>query len=533
MYTSFFGFKENPFNLTPDPRYLFLSSYHKEALDHLLYGINERKGFIAITGGIGTGKTTLCRALLSHLDESTRTALVLNAFTSDMELLETINQEFGIEDAPKSETKKGYIDLLNGFLLENFSNGGNAVLLIDEAQNLSRNVLEEIRMLSNLETEREKLIQIVLVGQPELKELLNSYSLKQLNDRIMVRYDLKPLDPGDVKGYIEHRMVVAGGKGNLAFTKGAIQKIYEYSQGNPRRINAVSDRALLLAYARGKNVIPKEMMGQAIEEIRGARMVEPRRAGWSWRKVASLSALLLTLIVVAGFGGWSYRAYILKILKEEPKRAEVKIPQALPQALPKAPLPEKKASLFLDEKTSLSVLFDLFNVKEKGDNAYLEGGHLGLISFSVEPEYYVMFKKPFRVSVVGPEDPTSANHRYLLIRQITGGEGIAVDAEGKERRVSRSFILEHWGRKVSWAYSYKSKAAFLRKGMSLPDVAVIQRSLNDIGYLLKPTGIYDESTYREVRRFQMDFGLMPDGIVGLRTRALLFQMSRGETPQGP
>ena len=158
MYTSFFGFKENPFNLTPDPRYLFLSPYHKEALDHLLYGINERKGFIAITGGIGTGKTTLCRALLSHLDATTKSALILNAFISDLELLKAVNQEFGLQMGPEPLSKKDYIDTLNQFLLKNFGRGGNAVLLVDEAQNLSHAVLEQIRMLSNLETEREKLI---------------------------------------------------------------------------------------------------------------------------------------------------------------------------------------------------------------------------------------------------------------------------------------------------------------------------------------------------------------------------------------
>jgi len=200
MYTAFFGFKENPFNLTPDPRYLYLSRYHREALDHLLYGINERRGFIAITGGIGTGKTTLCRALLDHIDENTKSALIFSSFISDMEILETINHEFDIEMEPGAETKKDYIDALNQFLLDNFSKGGNALLLIDEAQNLSHTVLEQIRMLSNLETEKDKLIQIVLVGQSELKEVLAAPSLRQLNERITVRYNLKPLDPADLRG---------------------------------------------------------------------------------------------------------------------------------------------------------------------------------------------------------------------------------------------------------------------------------------------------------------------------------------------
>jgi len=246
MYNSFFGFKENPFSLTPDPNYLYLSQYHKEAFDHFLYGINERKGFIVVTGGIGTGKTTLCRALLGYLNSSTKTALIFNAYISDMEFWKTINQEFGIETAVAAQSKKDYIDGLNQFLLETFSQDSNAVLLIDEAQNLSHTVLEQIRMLSNLETEKEKLIQIVLVGQSELRELLATPSLRQLDERIMVRYDLKPLDKQDVQGYIEHRLVVAGGKGNLRFTTGAFEAIYANSQGNPRRINGICDRALLL-----------------------------------------------------------------------------------------------------------------------------------------------------------------------------------------------------------------------------------------------------------------------------------------------
>ncbi|MEE9612328.1 MAG: AAA family ATPase, partial [Desulfatiglandales bacterium] len=287
MYNSFFGFKENPFNLTPDPRYLFLSPYHKEALDHLLYGINERKGFIAITGGIGTGKTTLCRALLSHLNESTKSALIFNAFISEMELLNTINQEFGIDMGSVGRSKKDYVDALNQFLLKTFSQGGNAVLLMDEAQNLSQAVLEQIRMLSNLETEREKLIQIVLVGQSELKDLLSEPSLRQVDERITVRYDLKPLDSKDVKGYVEHRLVVAGSRGNLKFTRRALRKIYAYSQGNPRRINAVCDRALLIAYAREKYTASRGMVGKAIEELRGDKEIEPHVRVWSWKRVTS------------------------------------------------------------------------------------------------------------------------------------------------------------------------------------------------------------------------------------------------------
>jgi general secretion pathway protein A len=322
VYTSYFGFKENPFSLTPDPNYLYLSRHHQEAFDHLLYGINERKGFIVIAGGVGTGKTTLCRALLGALNSSTKTAMIFNAYISDMELLKTINQEFGIEGGVSDQSKKGYIDGLNQFLLQTFSHDGNAVLLIDEAQNLSHSVLEEIRMLSNLETEKEKLVQIVLVGQLELKEILASPALKQLNERIVVRYDLKPLDRKDVQGYVEHRLSVAGGKGNVRFTKGALEAIFASSEGNPRRINGICDRALLIAYSKDEFSVSKKTIQKAIEDIRGdvtpGRPTGPRWA-WAPKRVASLSVLLLLLLItVAGFGGWNFRKEISALISNEP-----------------------------------------------------------------------------------------------------------------------------------------------------------------------------------------------------------------------
>ena len=225
MYEAYFGLKENPFTLSPDPRYLYLSPQHREALNCLIYGIGEKKGFMVVTGGIGTGKTTLCRALLAGLDGSTASALIFNPALSDIELLKTINQEFGIRMVGRG-TKKRYLDGLNAFLMRNFAAGKNAVLMIDEAQNLSHSVLEQIRMLSNLETVREKLIQIILLGQPELRRLLALPSLRQLNERITVRYDLKPLAREDVRRYIEHRLVTAGGETNGVFTAGSYALIY-------------------------------------------------------------------------------------------------------------------------------------------------------------------------------------------------------------------------------------------------------------------------------------------------------------------
>lgn len=268
MYAEYFSLRENPFNLTPDPRYFFLSPHHQEALNHLLYGIHGKKGFILITGNVGTGKTTLCRSFLASLDEKVETALIFNSFLSEIELLETLVQEFGLSLSDSERSRKRYIDVLNEFLLDNFSKGKNAVLLIDEGQNLSRGVLEQIRILSNLETEREKLLQIVLIGQPELQETLAMPSLRQLNERIVVRYHLPSLDRINVIAYVNHRLAVAGNNGRISFTPYAYRLIYHFSQGIPRRINAICDRCLLLAYTKDSFVIDRKTVKYAMEDLK-------------------------------------------------------------------------------------------------------------------------------------------------------------------------------------------------------------------------------------------------------------------------
>jgi general secretion pathway protein A len=300
MYEAFFGLKENPFTLSPDPRYLFLSPQHREALNCLIYGIHERKGFMVITGGIGTGKTTLCRSLLAGLDDSVATALVFNPALSDLELLKTVNQEFGIRMGRGRGTKKRYLDALNAFLMDNFAAGKNAVLLIDEAQNLPHGVMEQIRMLSNLETVREKLIQIILLGQPELMRLLALPSLRQLNERITVRYDLRPLARQDVQRYIEHRLVTAGGAGAL-FDPGGLGAICRASRGIPRRINAICDRALLVAYGRDLKTVDRRTVRAAIRDI-GPGYLTDAGPGRPPRVVSLilLAALAAALLLLAG-----------------------------------------------------------------------------------------------------------------------------------------------------------------------------------------------------------------------------------------
>ena len=288
MYAAYFGLKENPFNLSPEPRYLFLSEQHRDALNCLIYGIKEKKGFVLISGGIGLGKTTICRSLLGSLDDSVETALIFNTAISDLDLLETVLGEYGIAIKSESRTKKNYIDALNDFLLGNFAAGKTAVLLIDEAQNLSHGVLEQIRMLSNLETETEKLIQIILIGQPELANTLMLPALRQLNERITVRYDLKPLSPLEVTEYIQHRLMVAQGPGSLKFTKGAFNLIYKFSEGIPRRINALCDRALLIAYTKNTSKIDRRIVQLAVHDI-GVNYFQKTMSNWTkiWARLTT------------------------------------------------------------------------------------------------------------------------------------------------------------------------------------------------------------------------------------------------------
>ncbi|MDD4956031.1 MAG: AAA family ATPase [Candidatus Omnitrophica bacterium] len=267
MYLDFYGFKENPFNVTSDPGFLFLSNTHKEALNHLLYGINERKGFVEITGEIGAGKTTLCRALINELDDTTKTSLIFNSSLPENQLLEAIVNDFGI--TPEKRSKIAYLKQLNAFLLDTLSRGHNAVLIIDEAQNLRSSTLETIRMLSNLETEKEKLLQIVLVGQPQLRDKLNSPSLLQLKQRISVRFHVRPLENNETGDYIRHRINVAGGNGNVGFANEAIEHIYRYSGGIPRVINMICDKSLLLGFVSENRHIEKGIVEQSIRETEG------------------------------------------------------------------------------------------------------------------------------------------------------------------------------------------------------------------------------------------------------------------------
>ncbi len=267
MYRDFFGLKEKPFNVTSDPSFLFFSRVHKEAYSHILYGIKERKGFLEITGEIGAGKTTLCRAILNQFDSNTKSAFIFNSNLPDLQLLQCILEDFGIEVAQKN--KVSMLKQLNNFLLGELARRNNVILVIDEAQNLKASTLEEIRMLSNLETDTEKLFQIILVGQPELKDKINSPSLKQLRQRIAVRFHISALQRDEVEKYIYHRLMVAGSKGDIRFAGDAMEFIFKFSGGIPRTINMLCDKSLLAAYVIGTRSITLPIIEKSAQELEG------------------------------------------------------------------------------------------------------------------------------------------------------------------------------------------------------------------------------------------------------------------------
>jgi general secretion pathway protein A len=274
MYLSFYNLRTEPFNMTPDPRFLFLSRHHEIALASLIYGIQFRKGFIALTGEVGTGKSTLCRALVSKMKKDVDFSVVLNPLLSVEGMLKAINQDFG--NPIDSRSMDGQIEGLNQFLLQKLAKGRNAALLIDEAHTLSVQALEALRILSNLETDQSKLVQILLVGQPELEAKLTQTELRQLNQRISIRCRLEPLGATETRTYVYHRLSVAGGQGSVSFGKRcvvfedpALEFLYKISQGVPRLINLYCDRALLQAFAQRQRVVTKAMMQEARKDVDG------------------------------------------------------------------------------------------------------------------------------------------------------------------------------------------------------------------------------------------------------------------------
>ena len=328
MYEEYYGFSEKPFSLTPDPKYLFKSASHASAFELLQYAIRRREGFVVITGDIGTGKTTLCRALLDQIDRKTFTALVLNPFLSEEDLLRLVLQEFGV--VSREEVRRGrlagvskqeLIETLNEFLLSLRAIGAQALLILDEAQNLPLQTLEQIRILSNLETEKEKLLQIVLVGQSNLKDLLRRPELRQLDQRVSIRYDLKPLTKDETAAYVQHRLSVAGGGAAVTFVPKALARVTAYTHGIPRLINLLCDRSLLTAYSQHSTRVVPKMIESAAFSLE-LRRPERTLRGWVRQHLAPFAAGVVLAAMVGGGAAamWHYRQYATVLVQRVASR---------------------------------------------------------------------------------------------------------------------------------------------------------------------------------------------------------------------
>ncbi len=298
MYTRYFGLTEKPFAIAPNPRYLFMSELHREALAHLMYGISSEGCIILLTGDVGTGKTTVCRCLIDQLPATTDIAMILNPKLTITDLLKTICEELKIPIPDEIPTVKTYVDQLNAYLLAAHSKGRNTALIIDEAQNLDVEILEQLRLLTNLETNTNKLLQIILIGQPELRNILSDPKLSQINQRITTRYHLEPLQPGDVTTYIEHRLAIAGNNGrNVIFSNKAIQYVARISKGIPRIINITCDHALLGAYADNSDHVSLPIMKKAAGEL---ATITDRRRYLPKKLIINLTLLLLAIGIPLG-----------------------------------------------------------------------------------------------------------------------------------------------------------------------------------------------------------------------------------------
>ena len=391
MYENYFQFKEKPFSLTPDPKFLYLSKQYQGALDHMLYGIKQREGFMVIAGDVGTGKTTLCRCLLDRLDEDVEVALILNPMLSDMDLLRNIVHDLQIEPVQLQQpagiieygstgdnieieltpeipstidwklrghtwtnnaSKKELIDALNIFLLTRHEQGRTTVLIVDEAQNLSLDVMEQIRILSNIETEKDKLLQIIFVGQLELNEKLKLPTLKQLNQRISIRYEISPLDMDGAKNYIEHRILVAGAASHVTFTRSAVKEVFNYSKGYPRLINLVCDRALLAAYNQHDETIDRPHIGEAIRSLLGE---ENKNYFLSHFIKAQLPLIASILFFIAGLSFFILSKKDVGEIFSYP-RENLAVPQSapvplVPQSVPVIEAPENTETVQKDAAT--------------------------------------------------------------------------------------------------------------------------------------------------------------------------------------
>lgn len=575
MYKNFFGFKERPFQLVPNPAYLFLSRSHEEAIAHLSYALSQGDGFVELTGEVGTGKTTLCRAFLENLDENTEAAYIFNPKLDAIQLLKTINDEFGIRS--DGDNIKDLIDTLNAFLMERKAEGRKVILVIDEAQNLSKEVLEQLRLLSNLETTTSKLLQIILVGQPELGEMLDSQDLRQLGQRITLSCHLNPLTFKETREYVRHRIHVASQKSAVRFTWPALGAIYKYSGGIPRLINIACDRALLTAFGLNKKKITGSIARASVRELAGRGDVKRFSLQYGRKGTLFLGLLCLAVFLVIlyrpgdvninslfkmGENGkpWdkqdtqgktksattspSDQAPVKDVKKTQPADEPAKVDQPADRSVMKTV--EDLGSLLESLKPrpsrsgALKAVMNLWN-PGSGVNPYLEtmdddqaffrlaAKQNGLLVHRIEGDLSLLGKLnlpavlEFRLR--GGHSP-----RYLALTRIDDEEITLKDGAGEEAfKVPPAQLKSYWTRvaHIPWK-DFLDYAGVIPLNAPRESIITLKMLMQDIGFSdieINPT--YDEKTREAVKAVQEKHGIRVDGVVGPLTKMVLYNEKKG------
>ena len=527
MYLSFFGLNEKPFSITPDPRYLFLSERHAEAMAHLLYGIREAGGFIQLTGEVGTGKTTIVRSLLAQTPENTEIALILNPRMTAPEFLLTLCEELGI-GVPNEATGslKDLVDVLNAYLLRAHAAGKRVVLVVDEAQNLAPDVLEQVRLLTNLETNTQKLLQIILIGQPELRELLDRLELRQLAQRITGRYHLDPLSTPETAAYVRHRLRVAGATSEI-FSRRALQRIHRLSGGVPRLINILCDRALLGGYSLDRHQVTGALVRQAGVEVFG------RRAARSWPLWAGIAAVA-TLLGAAGVAFWRLGPALPTISTARPHLQRRLPPAHLPAAHPHPP---RAALRTARTSVSLQGLLTRFGGQASAPAAYARLLSLWGLQDPPGPHPCQQAAQHGLVCVKGQGSlgelrlynrpailllTDAAGQTYHVVLQHLDPSHATVDLGPAPSRVRRTALSRAWlGRYVLLWRPPDGRLRTLSSGMRGAGVRWLRSSLLRLDGMPSsspPGTVYDSGLVRRVRRFQRSHGLAVDGIAGVQTQ---------------
>ena len=541
MYLDYYSFREKPFNLTPDPRFIFLSRNHREAFAHLLYGVNNRAGFIVLTGEVGSGKTTVLRTLLSHLPaDRYRTALIFNPSLSSLELLHNINRELGIPTDTSNAC--GPLDALNRFLLQQNTEGRTVVLAIDEAQDLGAPVLEQIRLISNLETDRKKLIQIILAGQPELLGILNRDEMLQLSQRITVRYHLEPMNFQDTLHYIDHRLKVAGARDKVAFSKGSLNRIYRYSRGLPRLINSACDRSLLAGYTRDTKRIDSRIAVAGIKDLKRNTAYRGRKTHLFWVPAVAMLAVLVAAGIhfqwLRSFIGQSSASYPIQKTEERAKTDSTVIDDELSRALV-----SESEEVSESESTwyAFNALASSWNVPpflESGDSSQLGrmereglGRELRLYRFSGNLGALIRIDYPVVLELAVPG---VSGKRFVLLVGIEN-EKLLVDPPIAGRKsLSFSELEKYWSGRgyLLWKDPLNLPRRIL-PGAKGDHVRRLQDLLREAGtYRSRLTGVYDSDTLSAVKQFQSSRGIEQDGIVGAETLMALYRATgRFELPR--